>query len=500
MYEPPRVDASSQAAAGVAPNYLYWQENGAEWLTEYHDRRLHQPKYLLQEVLLNACVEALKPRRVLEFGCGVGRHLRYLSQLPGLEVMGVDQSPTMMAGISSWADPSWAASHVFRVEPVGRLPFRDGEFDLVFTSEVLVHVRPEDLPTILSELRRVSRGQVLHFEPIPGDTLHSGAHGGCWSHNLAAVWQTLNEHCDSPGPFCADQAVFWTPLSSGRAAPFAPQLLERTRLLEQVLTGVAVDAELHKTVNLLRQELDERNVSLTAARNLIERLVQRDAAAGRDRMRLSTLRAAIKNTVTQGIAALRVPTARRARYALLPELSSLVSRIEELERERALLTNSLSSRVGRRVARFMSGLPSASVLSRLAGRPGVRIEVLHQRTTASKGNEVWLLQACFGDDGAPYPLSLASFSEADASLIKDEGVPYSRALVARRPTRVELFVHPHAGRLVFLRHDWSGRVAITSRGRTQVVDLYSATPDALEVDLGAWPFALRKGDARRQEG
>lgn len=178
-------------AGEVAPNYRYWQEHGGDWADEYDARKRVQPIYHLQEILLTLYVSAHAPARVLEFGCGVGRHLRNLSQLPGVELHGHDQSRTMVAGALRWTGQAWLDAHVTIGEPTGPLPYPDGHFDLVYTSEVLVHVRPEDLEGVLSELVRVCRGQILHLEPGEHCTICRAAHDGCWNHDLSAAYGRL---------------------------------------------------------------------------------------------------------------------------------------------------------------------------------------------------------------------------------------------------------------------------------------------------------------------
>jgi SAM-dependent methyltransferase len=133
---------------------------------------------------------------VLEFGCGSGRHLRYLRQVPGLEVHGYDQSSTMLAGIAKWAESDWIGEHIRGGEPVGTLPYEDRSFDIVFSAEVLVHVAPQDLPTILGELMRVARWQVLHWETAPGVQLACETHGGCWNHDLVSEYARLGRRCE----------------------------------------------------------------------------------------------------------------------------------------------------------------------------------------------------------------------------------------------------------------------------------------------------------------
>lgn len=183
------------------PNYLYWREHGGVWAREYEDRKLRTPLYHIQELMLTEYMAAhateAKPTRVLEFGCGVGRHLRNLSKLKGVDVYGFDQSASMIDGMRLWADEAWIASHVTLGEPVGRLPFEDDAFDIVFSTEVLVHIRPEHLHGILREIHRIARGHILHLEPAPGFIIHSDVHAGCWGHDLPSAYEHIGLRCEA---------------------------------------------------------------------------------------------------------------------------------------------------------------------------------------------------------------------------------------------------------------------------------------------------------------
>lgn len=180
----------------VAANYRYWQEHGGQWADEYSQRKYTRVYYHIQEIMLADYMAHYTPARVLEFGCGVGRHLRNLNQIPQLEVYGYDQSRTMVAGCLRWTGPGWVDEHVAIGAPLGPLPYERGTFDIVFTSEVLVHVRPEDLGTILSELLRVCRGHILHLETAEHYEIVSGEHSGCWKHDLVAAYARLERQCE----------------------------------------------------------------------------------------------------------------------------------------------------------------------------------------------------------------------------------------------------------------------------------------------------------------
>ncbi len=82
--------------------------------------------------------------RVLDVGCGT-LGLRALE--PALDITGVDLAER----------PGYPGPFV-RADAAKRLPFADGEFDLVYCSSVIEHVAPERRAAFASEVRRVGRG------------------------------------------------------------------------------------------------------------------------------------------------------------------------------------------------------------------------------------------------------------------------------------------------------------------------------------------------------
>ncbi|MGB0041666.1 MAG: pseudaminic acid biosynthesis-associated methylase, partial [Terriglobales bacterium] len=45
-----------------------------------------------------------------------------------------------------------------------KIPFPDASFDLVFTSGLLIHIAPQDLPVAMNEIHRCARGWIWGFE------------------------------------------------------------------------------------------------------------------------------------------------------------------------------------------------------------------------------------------------------------------------------------------------------------------------------------------------
>jgi SAM-dependent methyltransferase len=93
-------------------------------------------------------VAEVRPRRVLEVGCGWGELAEWIARKTAAEIVAVDLSPRMVElarerGVDA------------RLADVQQLPFADGEFDCVVAAWMLYHV--PDLARGLSEIVRVLR-------------------------------------------------------------------------------------------------------------------------------------------------------------------------------------------------------------------------------------------------------------------------------------------------------------------------------------------------------
>jgi ubiquinone/menaquinone biosynthesis C-methylase UbiE len=174
-------------------SYAWWQEHGNSWPVEIETRRKTQIIYTLQECFLQTYLGMLAPAKILEFGCGFGRHLSYLINIPELDCYGCDQSSTMLEGLSRWAPEAWMSDRIKLVEPLAKLPYADKTFDAVFTSSVLIHVAPAHVLGILRELTRVTRHEIIHVEnnSVEHTKLSSPEHDGCWMHPLVDLYREI---------------------------------------------------------------------------------------------------------------------------------------------------------------------------------------------------------------------------------------------------------------------------------------------------------------------
>ncbi len=102
-----------------------------------------------------------KVDRVLDLGCGNGRHAMYFAK-QGIKASGIDISEQAIAWAKEWSK-SEGLEVDFRVGSIAELPYDDGTFDAVVTHGVLDHV-PMSLATkAAQEVRRVLKTGGLFY-------------------------------------------------------------------------------------------------------------------------------------------------------------------------------------------------------------------------------------------------------------------------------------------------------------------------------------------------
>ena len=95
--------------------------------------------------------------KVLDLGCGVGRHSLALSRA-GMEVWAVDMSPAGLSFAQKEAEDTGLAIN-FKQSEMTALPFEDASFDYVLAWNVIYHGVHEVVRKSLAEIHRVLRPQ-----------------------------------------------------------------------------------------------------------------------------------------------------------------------------------------------------------------------------------------------------------------------------------------------------------------------------------------------------
>jgi pseudaminic acid biosynthesis-associated methylase len=110
----------------------------------------------LNEIFLSGIDHSIT---VLEVGCNVGDQLRLLQKIGFTSLHGIElQDYAARLLRSRTRNIDVIQSTVFNI------PFRAGSFDLVFTSDVLIHISPFDISRAIAEIHRCAKEYIWGFE------------------------------------------------------------------------------------------------------------------------------------------------------------------------------------------------------------------------------------------------------------------------------------------------------------------------------------------------
>lgn len=148
-----RTENNSEARADVG---MYGRMYDRLYRLGYH----RKSDYSHAKVLSAAAQRRWQPASVLDVGCSLGWTLEYFGK-HGARAVGVDVSEVVVRR-------SRKLGRDARVASAASLPFGDGEFDLVISTDCLEHLTPADAPRAVGEMARVSRRAIaIKVNPRP---------------------------------------------------------------------------------------------------------------------------------------------------------------------------------------------------------------------------------------------------------------------------------------------------------------------------------------------
>jgi pseudaminic acid biosynthesis-associated methylase len=165
--------------------------------SQYSDRNLYSPAdldnlyqryYGITRTALNQRFLADIPRTasILEVGCNLGNQLILLREMGFENLTGIDVQEAIVTKAQSrvpWARVTEGSAL--------KIPFHDASFDLVFTSGLLIHIAPQDLPVAMNEIYRCAKGWIWGFEyyaPETTEVLYRGHPGLLWKTDYARFY------------------------------------------------------------------------------------------------------------------------------------------------------------------------------------------------------------------------------------------------------------------------------------------------------------------------
>lgn len=173
----------------------YWHERGKIYKKNF---RYDKNKRVQEEVLiahLNNISGSFKT--VLELGCGFGRITQLLlSNYSNItEYLAVDISPDQIENAKSLLSSTKLTNHVkvdFLVSDIQSLRV-DKVYDLVILSEVLLHILPTEIDSIIKKLITLSKKHIINIDWYEDHAPKSQA-----SHNFIHQYETLYKKYTEP--------------------------------------------------------------------------------------------------------------------------------------------------------------------------------------------------------------------------------------------------------------------------------------------------------------
>jgi pseudaminic acid biosynthesis-associated methylase len=134
-------------------------------------------------------LKGLQIESILEVGCNVGNQLRVLQDMGHDNLYGIElQLYAVEKAKELTKNINIIQANAFDV------PFRDQYFSMVFTSGVLIHISPDNLPKIMSEMYRMTDRYIWGFEYY-ADQLQEIAYRGhdqvMWKANYAKMFMDM---------------------------------------------------------------------------------------------------------------------------------------------------------------------------------------------------------------------------------------------------------------------------------------------------------------------
>ncbi|MBI1978613.1 MAG: class I SAM-dependent methyltransferase [Candidatus Aenigmarchaeota archaeon] len=184
----------------------YWTKRGKVYYNWYNGlSEMEKRGYLANEKLLLGALKTLEFKSILEVGCGFGRILKLVNNNFELEkIVGIDLSNDQIENAKNYIGDKKVELHQGSIY---KLDFPDRSFDLVFTSEVLMHVPPDKIREAMKELLRVSKRHVLNMEFFKKDFKGNLAEHN-WTHDYPRIYKEIGHNVKKSVKIEDDQTIF----------------------------------------------------------------------------------------------------------------------------------------------------------------------------------------------------------------------------------------------------------------------------------------------------
>ncbi len=101
-------------------------------------------------------------KKVLDLGCGSGRHVVYLAK-NGFDVYGLDVAPVGLKMTKDWLKQENLKANLKLGSFFKKLPYKDNFFDAIIAVQAISHGKIEDIRKVIKEIERILKPNGLIF-------------------------------------------------------------------------------------------------------------------------------------------------------------------------------------------------------------------------------------------------------------------------------------------------------------------------------------------------
>lgn len=165
----------------------YWKKRGLSYYSEFQTHsKYEKARYKDQEERLKKLIQDLNFKTILEIGCGFGRYTKILSNLFDVKkYLATDLSNEQLENAKKYVNNDKIE---FRQARIQEIDLND-KFDLVFASEILMHINFNDIENVIQKLISFSKNKIISIDWFNENKFGLDSGGYCFMHNYETLFK-----------------------------------------------------------------------------------------------------------------------------------------------------------------------------------------------------------------------------------------------------------------------------------------------------------------------
>ncbi len=165
----------------------YWKNRGGGYYDELKNQTASEKSLLkTQEEHVLKLFQGKKFNSILEVGCGFGRYTKILYSLFKPEkYLALDISKEQIENAKKYVNNEKIEFQCSKIQDFNS----DQKFDLVFASEILMHINFEDIEEVIKKLSMFCKGSIVTIDLFEKDKIGSSSKGYCFVHDYSKLFE-----------------------------------------------------------------------------------------------------------------------------------------------------------------------------------------------------------------------------------------------------------------------------------------------------------------------